>query len=374
MGEHTQYYHQLDPAEAFVVNLSVAFLACGLVVIIVLFIARVWKSARKTRSQTYQAKVRVILNDLVVSKSLSQAHNPESAIDYKIAELNNFQQTSFCRQILLDQIIDMKRNLSGSSVKTLKMLYTRLEIYSGSLQKLNSLSPIRKARGIRELSAMEYKEAHHNVTRYLTARNRTLREEAIIASLELSPQDPLSFLTNYKYDITLWMRIQLHRYLQKMDPRTIPDFSLWFHHPNPTVVLFSISMVRAFRQTKSIPGLIKLLENDNERVLCLTIEAITALEAFECADTLRNIAQTHFKNKKISRRIANCVGGIGTAEKHATVLFQYTEHPNYEVRFTALKSLTRLGVSHDHILSKCETRQEEVGSILQHLSDPLLRH
>lgn len=372
MEKLIHYSVQLAPEELLLVQLAVAFLVSGVVFILIIFAARVWKSGKKTTGRIYQAKFRNILNDLVVSDSIPQAHNPQSAINYKLEELMRLLKTRASRQILLDQMIDMKRNLSGNSVKTLKMLYTRLEVYSVSLQKLNSLSSYAKARGIRELAVMGHTPAYKHVSRYLRSRNRTLREEAILATLELSAGGPLAFLADYRYDITLWMRIQLHRHLQKPDPRTLPDFSRWFKHHNVTVVLFTISMAKAFRQTKSMSGLISLLQHADERVVSLAIESIAALEAFEFADTVGNIAQGHFDNRKISRRIARCLGAIGTIEKHGPVLLRFIRHDDFNVRFTALKSLTALGMTPDLILDECGHRREETALALRHLSEPLL--
>jgi hypothetical protein len=363
---------ELTRLETAMVITACIFFASGLMLVIALFVSRVWKSKQKAKAERIRIRFRSIINDLIVTEGLSDRHNPEAAVDFRLEQLDKLSQTGFLRQELLNQLLQIRRNISGNSVKTLEMIYNRLKLYSVSLKKFRNFSSYTKATGVRELSAMQHKEAGSKILQFKNTGNQTLREEAILASLFLRPDDPLAFLIDYKYDISVWMKIHLHHYLQKLDARKLPDFSKWFGHDNITVVLFCVSMVRAFRQTDSLVQLVRLLHYSDSRVVSLTVETLGALDAYEYADNVAGLAWIHMANEKLSKRIVHCLGKIGSEDQHRPLLFDYAQHSSYEVRFEAIRSLILLGCMREIIVDRSGQRREETMRIINHLSEPLL--
>ena len=86
------------PGKQVLIPTAFAFLGGGLAFIIAVLTSRVWKSARAKKGHLLQTTFRNMLNDLVVSESLSHAHRPQSAIEFKIAELNTLQRSRFAKQ------------------------------------------------------------------------------------------------------------------------------------------------------------------------------------------------------------------------------------------------------------------------------------
>jgi HEAT repeat protein len=167
------------------------------------------------------------------------------------------------------------------------------------------------------------------------------------------------------------MRINIHHYLARLDPRTLPDFSQWYQHQNVSVILFSISMVRQFRQFHAIDRIVQLLNNTDERVVGLTIETLGELETIDAADKIVQLADRVWDKEKLSRRLVRCLGKIGDRDLHEATVARFLEHPVYETRFEATLALKRMN-------TKLYAKMKDDASlhkqnIVRHLEEPLLQ-
>lgn len=363
---------QAMPTQTLFINCAFILFILGMAFIVFLFVSRLLKSFEQKRSDALRLQFRNIINEFIVTEGIAESHNPATAVEFKINTLKAMIRSGFSKQVLLDQIIEIKKNLSGNSVIPLMTIYSHLKLHEVSLKKLRSLRWYLKATGIRELSEMDYAEAVPLITKFLASRNNTLREEAILAHLRLDSEHRLTFLDSYEDDVTLWMRINLHHYLQKMDVRTLPQFSTWFNNTNASVVLFAINMMKAFRQLGSMNELAKLLDHENETVVAVAVETISILEGFEHADAVAALGTSHFADEVTAKRIVQCLGNVGD-KKHHSLLLKFVLHPVYEVRFEALRSLKKLGFDTTNFGTNRGVDNDEVRRILNHLSEPLLQ-
>jgi HEAT repeat protein len=344
----------------------------GIICISMLFISRVLKSIDARKVLRLKPGLQKLLNTLIVNETFSAKATPEPAFRYWMNELEQqIGNSRFSRQILINVILDLKKNITGNVAEVLKATYYAHSLHHDSLAKLKSVFWKNKAMGIRELAEMGYQDAILVITRFARSSNQTLREESVMALVRLE-SEPLSFLNTYKGEITPWMRINIHQFLQKMDVRKLPLFNRWFNHNNVSIVLFSISMARHFRQSAVIPDLVKLLTHADQRIISASIDAIGELDAYACGDEVAQLSVSHWNDEKLCLRIARCLGKIGDPEAHAAALLRMIDHPSHDVRFEAVHALKKLGVADFRILSY-NTGDRRIQNIIAHLSEPLLQ-
>jgi hypothetical protein len=373
--EQLQARYHLSPEVIFFAGLALLLLTLAVLIVCFIFLSRVIKSHHLQHAVPLKLRYQKILNAVVIHETFSTANQPVSAFEYRMGELRALMDASTLnRQLLIDQILDIKKSLSGNSAKVLMATYNSLELYKSSIKKLKLYSWQKRALGIRELAEMNHQAALPQILKFLDARNATLREESFMAVVRLRPDNPLFFLDNYHHALTPWMRINIHHYLVRLDSRKLPAFSHWFNHHNTDVVLFSISMARQFRQAEAIPALLGLLNSGNEKILGLALETLNTLEAYEHADRIAALTPQLWLNDKLAHRLLNCLGKIGDPARHTAAIGAFLEHPTYSVRFQAALALKQLGDEGDRWLRQENARQEQaLEKIIRHIEEPLLR-
>ena len=177
----------------------------------------------------------------------------------------------FRRQVLVDQMIDVSVNLKGDAEEKLRRLYLMLGLDRDSVIKARSLQWHRKIKGFRELAFMNIRDANDAIYKALNSGNEILRMEAQIALVRLSDDNPFEFLHHLKRPFSLWEQISLHELLVQHEMKP-PDFRQWLDSPNDTIIMFSLRMIREFRQIDAEPDVRAVLAHDNPLVRKLAIE------------------------------------------------------------------------------------------------------
>lgn len=352
---------------------ALVFVAGGFLCICHLFADRFSKWHYGAREISLRFQYQKILNKIVVNESFSEKGAPNAAFEYYMAELRLIMGNSnFARQLLLAQVLEVKKNLTGNSATALVKTYYALHLYNESLKKIKTNKWQKKAMGIRELAEMGYRKSSPLVAKFLNSDNQALMEESFMALVRLEDK-PLSFLNDYKGDLSLWMRINIYRYLQHLDQRKVPLFNQYFNHPNISVRLFSISMARQFKQRSSLPDLAELLYSDNAAVVGLAISALGELEGYEYRQEITNLSTHVWRFEKLAKRIVKCLGSIGNKETDIPLVGKFLSHPSYWVRFEAVSVLKTFGIQGEEFLQQFNSNNKKsIDTILRHFSDPLL--
>jgi HEAT repeat protein len=205
---------------------------------------------------------------------------------------------SFRRQVLIDQIIDVSINLKGDSEQKLNELYLQLGLQEDSIRKAFSRKWHRKVKGFRELAFMNIRDANDEIYKALNSANEILRMEAQIALVRLSGENPFMFLYQLRRPFSLWEQISLYELLIQHNLST-PSFKQWLDSPNPTVIMFSLRMVREFKQKDAEENVCQVLSHPESRVKHLAIEVAGDLNMQSSLDIMKRM----YKNEEYN----NCV-------------------------------------------------------------------
>lgn len=352
---------------------AVVSFSASLVVVVILFTSRIVRSHYHWRERSLRFQYQKILNKIVVHETFSEKGAPNAAFEFYMAELRLVAGNSdFSRQLLLAQIMELMKSVTGKSAAALSKTYYAMQLYRESFRKLRSWRWQKKALAIRELAQMRHFASAPRVAKFLYSKNKLLRQESFMAMVVLEAR-PLSFLRHYKGEISLWMRVNIYRYLQHVDHHRLPVFSEYFNHPNVSVRLFSMSMARRFKQTASLPGLVDMLYSDNARLVGLAISAVEEMEAFAYRGHIAKLALHVWRFEKLCRRVIRCLAAIGDTETDVALVGKFLDHPCYTVRFEAVAALKKLGAHGERMLREHRAHdQVALEGILRHLSEPLL--
>lgn len=352
--------------------LALIFFSAAILFVIFILISRLIKNDSQQKEAILRNYFQRTLNAMVIMETTSTV--PASSHHFKLDTLRTLAgQSSLARQVMVNQLVAVKKSISGSSSKILEQLYIELDLHTYSIKKLKRGSWQKKAQGIRELAELRYQPAIDTIRKFIVSGNRTLREESLLALVRLDDEAPLSFLDQYTGTITPWMRINIHYHLSKSDARKLPHFSRWFSSSNLDVVLFALSMARQFRQSSAIPFLTALLSHTDTRIAGLALETISALEAHELADDVTQRIDTFWANEKLSTRMVRCLGRIGYTLEHKRTILRYLDHPDYTVRFNAVQAMYKLDDESRQLLLDFNTKMNGILSgAIEHVSEPLL--
>ena len=363
---------ELASNERVVMLAATIFFAAGSAFIFTLFVSRVVKSHQQRREKRIKASFQKKLNAIIINETFSTKEVPDSAFEFRMAEIRNILGSStFAREILIDQILDLKKNLAGAAVHVLTASYFALSLQKQSLKKLRQFAWRNKALGIRELSEMHYQEAIPQISKFIHSSNQTLQEESVMALVRLNTEKSLQFLDYYTGHITPWMQINIHNYLQKSDLRKLPQFHRWFTSKNESVVTFSINMAKQFRQSSAIPHLLSLCTHSRANIAADAIETLGDLEAYEHRGVIVKLSPIYWNNPDITIKILQCLSKIGDFQLDTHIIKEFLNHPEYDVRFEAVKALTKLGLPSAHILK--HNSGQGIENILAHTTEPLLQ-
>ncbi len=363
----------LATIEQLFIAIASAFFFGGLFFILFLFGSRIIKDLRLKTESRLQDIFQQPLNSLLITTATSEV----SDISYQthLQELTRIISKSKTtgRQVLINQLMKMKTNLSGASSKMLDKIYISLNLHLVSKNKLSSSSWKIKAQGIRELTKMNYHLPKRMLKLFGQTENQTLKEEIFMSSVSLNKKRPLGYLDQYDPTISLWNRINFHHHLSLYDPRQLPDFSNWFHCKREDIALFSISMVRQFRQLSATPALIQLLSDTNERIVATAIRALGDLETFDAIDNIMPLVDRHWGSKKISLAIVKFMAKIGRTNAQIEMVARYLRHEHYIVRFEAVRTMMNIGENGKKILLlHNRSLHGRLDQMIAHVSEPLL--
>lgn len=263
--------------------------------------------------------------------------------------LRKIASSPFKRRILIDQMIDLSVNLRGDAANKLRDLYMRTGLNNDSIMKARSRRWHIKVKGFRELAFMDIKEANPGIISCLHSRNDILRMEAQLALVRLGEDNPYHFLHYLKMPFSLWEQMTIHEMLihHEMDP---PDFADWLGSDNKSIVIFSLKMIRIFKQENTYPLIIPLLDHPDEEVRHITIQVIGDVKYREAILPLKRM----YKNEPYP----NCleiVKALGKMPDQMVLKFLQLvidREDDVQLQIEAAKAIQQMGPAGEQALEK----------------------
>jgi hypothetical protein len=241
-----------DFVSKFITLLILYFLVNIIIVTSIVFISRI----RKVRKENKIRKIEEEFQNLLAQFLFDELSEKE-AYD----KLNSVRG-KFRRNILIEELMKLSKDLSGEVLDKLKSLYFSIGLDKDSFDKLENRRWFVKVKGLRELTRMKTYSAKPEIEKYLNSKNSILRAEAQLALIELNEEDPYYFLDKLEQTFLPWEQLNVHVMMQRYSYE-IPDFSRWLMSENESVVLFAIEMIRVHKQIMNAPKIIRFFNHPN---------------------------------------------------------------------------------------------------------------
>jgi len=351
--------------------LAGTFLLLAVLMVAIIFLSRLVKRSRDKERKELKNHINGYVNAIIVNDFAEVNSVKLATYKYNMDKLYTICNRSWKRQVLIDQLLELRKNLVGSSAIILEKIYKDLLLDKHSYQKFKSAFWNVKAKGIKEISTFNCNRYLHAIVKFIPSKNSILRNEAYFALIQLHENNPLEFLDDYKGKISSWMELNFYHMLLKKDQTKQINFSRWYNSANVSVVLFAIKMTEKFRQFSAIASLGELLQNPNAEIKWITVRALGNLEAYEYADKIAVCCEKCWVNSGHSKIWLKTMSKIGDKQRHKAVIMKFMQHPDLLVRLEAARTIINLGIKIEHNIQA--NYSHEVNKLFDHVSNPLLK-
>ncbi|PIB37770.1 HEAT repeat domain-containing protein [Maribacter sp. 4G9] len=225
-------------------------------------------------------------------------------------EVRELIKHPFDRKVLTEILMDLRKDVSGSTRKELFHIYQDLGLHEDAFKNLKSWRWEIVSKGIFELTQMHVEEAYKPITSFINDRRPTVRKQAEIAVVSLKREGITFFLDHTKYKISEWQQLKLLDVVRNKEDYIAPPFRLWLTSKNNHVVLLALRLIKHYHQNDANSSLITLV---NHKSNYIKREAIHCIKEFNLTEALPVLKSVFDKNSTdIRMHILDTIAEIGS--------------------------------------------------------------
>ncbi len=229
-----------------------------------------------------------MLGDFLFYEEDATKKEKSNYINLKV-EIRGLLKEKFNRELLSEILLDLYKDVSGETLQRLFKLYKDLGLHLDAFKKLRSWRWEVVSSGILELTQMQVMEAYGFATKFINDKRGVIRKQAEIATVTLKPEGISYFLDTTQYRISEWQQLKLLDVIRNIDDFQPPQFKLWLTSTNKDVVLFSLRLIKYYKQNDANASITQLVKHKNNQVKTEAIQCIKEFCIFEALDTLKNV-------------------------------------------------------------------------------------
>ena len=190
------------------------------------------------------------------------------------------------KQVIIDVMLEARRNLSGNSVDMLSELYGRLKLDRVSIASAKSMSTYRRIMGIRELAYLSDRSYSAFLAPYLRSRNQLVRLEAVLAYILMEKESPMGFLEYLDRPFTRWIQLSAYytMYFNNVEP---PSLRMMLRYNDSQLVVWFLRLVAVYSQLDAAREVTRCLTNPSPEIRIAAIQTSLALENWKVKDLLK---------------------------------------------------------------------------------------
>jgi len=328
----------------------------------ILVINRMIFEVYKFRIKSVKAKIDAFLTALVFSEF------DEEKFSKKIKKFKRkipFEK-SWCKEIILNEIINLKQNLKGETARHLHFIYEEFGLFEFSVRLLKKPQWYVKSVGIYHFKALEYTKGENFVAPYLHHKNATLSTNAHIALIALT-SDKLNFLIDYPEDLSLTSEIKIMDILHSRKPPMPTNLKEWIHSPNPSIVKLGVKFMVYYNFSIPKEDVIRLFNSESEIIRSEVIVATRNLYIEDAEEILIN--QFSLEEKKNKVEILASLGAIGAQISEEFLSKVLIETEDVDIKLATVYSLNAINENYSE---SSFTDNQEVMSMAKHVKDPYI--
>lgn len=357
----------MTPREAFFRFLKPEYLygaALAFAVLTVILVALIYfylylKKRNFRRVERINEQVNSWIGQVLMEKEL-----PEIELS---TELQTYLRKKRNREYVIDNLIKIRKNLTGAPADSIVELYEKLDLKRDSVERFRSFAWHRKARGIYELYMMDQQEELPDIYKYTNSDNEYIRMEAQTAIIGFWGFEGLTFLDTLEQPFHEWQQLKILEQLSTLDTVTIDNLPQWLTSSNEYVIEFALKLADIYQQMEVHDVVVQSLESHNEKLRYQAIKTLGRIARPRTAEILiRRYPLETYENK---RKILKQLRQIGTPE-HVAFLKATIAQEDDLLKLEAVRALAAIG---DDILSQPHTGDAVLESIVKHVKYELSR-
>ena len=328
----------------FLWQLTLVFALLAIVYFVAVFVIRnkIGKKTRRTKEKKIEFSP--MISEFLFYEDTNKKEEKKNYLDLKI-RIRELIKNSFDRKVLIEVLLDLRKDLSGQSQEVLLELYVDLGLHNDSYEKLNSRHWPIISKGILELTAMNVTESYGMILNLINHRNGTIRKQAELAIVNLKEEGISFFLDNTKFKISEWQQLKLLDVLRHKENFTPPKFSLWLTSNNTHVVLFSLRLIKYYKQSDARKSIVTLLKHKNNAI---KLEAIECVKEFYILESLITLKLIYWKsNTGVKITILDAIGEIGEREDIEFLKMVAVREKNYTIKSKVLGTINKIDPEHE---------------------------
>lgn len=273
------------------------------------------------------------------------------------------------KQVIIDVLMEARRNLTGNSINLLLEFYEHLKLYKLSESSIASFRWYAKAQGLREISYLgeRLKRDDSLLKKYLNSRNHKLRLEAILAFI-LVKDEPLGVLDYLNKPFSRWIQLSAYytMYANSVEP---PLLGNNLEHNNPQVVMWCLRLIAIYNQVETSNKVTRCLIHKSEQVRKVAVQASVAIENWR----VKGLLKKRYFNESIHVKIEilNLISHFSDSGDTQFLLAVIRSGEFIEV-LKAAGILYQLDGDARNVLYAIDEKQDkQLALIIKHVAEPL---
>ncbi len=264
------------------------------------------------------------------------------------------------RELMIDEMLTIKKNLTGAGVEDLYKLYDKLNLYHDSYRKLTSNHFQLMVMGIRELSEMNFIAYYRSVYRCTNHPQEDVRMEAQVAIVRLFGVKGLKFLSRVTYTISEWQQMTLLHLLNNMKNVKPQGIDQWLDSKNDSVVVFSLRLAEKYNCFELLEKIQHFLHHPNDTVKIQSVLCMRNI--YDESTESQLLAYYLVVNKPVRIAILDVLQSLAT-EQSTEFLYKQLADDDMEIRLNILRVLHKLFDNVD-IINSITLEPEKEDSII----------
>jgi hypothetical protein len=343
-----------------IIAVSVSFFVCQ------------WIFFRRQRKENWIQKKREERQSLladILFQDVSDVTGINSLLqldEYKLQsqeKLSRKKRYRLLRQIMIEEMLITKKNLTGNGLVSLYWLYKQLGLNNDSFEKLQSNRYQLIVMGIRELSEMNCGSYYRQFFRYTNHPHEDVRIEAQLAMVRLWGTKGLRFLSVVTFAISDWQQMTLLHLLNKSTSERPKEIEQWLDSGFDSVVILALRLSDLFNCFDLIVRIYKCLDHPNDAVKIQSVRYFKNI--YDETTEIRLIEYYNKVDRPVQIAILETLYSIATKDSVA-FLCQQIRVVDTEVVFLVVKILNTL-CSHTEIFTAAELNANNLSQIKQML-------
>lgn len=277
----------------------------------------------------------------------------------------------WCKGIILNKIITLKRNINGVNPHQMLLIYKYFGFHDYSDQLIKSRSWENKLLGIYHYQILEYKIKTGHIRPNIYVKNKFLKSNALIAVISLSDQK-FDFLSNYEKQISFADELKILDIIHQKKSALPKKINEWLYNKNSSVVILAIKLMIRYRETLTIDQISHLLNSTSSKVRGETFLVIRNLYITDANDLLIN----HYPNETDKRNkisILKTMAAIGDTDTKNFALGILLKEADLEIKFEIVNCIYKIDASFFNTYKTEDASENEIiKRIILHVNNPYL--